>query len=237
MAMNTDVDVSLLGDIHDKTGSLAQRVYLSLREAILALHLAPGAVLRKGDICEHLGVSRSPVSEAMARLSAEGLVEVVPQSFTRVSLFSMSEIRDGAFLREALELAAVERVAEIHTEDQLAQLKRNLRLQMLLVEDKDYTGFYQADNELHQLIMQFTGYNKLVSVASSACLQVDRARRLLLPNPGRATESYAEHQRIFDAIAAADPAASREAMRFHLSELVSRLEPLQKKQPELFDTD
>ena len=88
-------------------GSLAQRVYASLREAILSMSLRPGDILRKPEICDQLGVSRSPVSEAVARLAVEHLVRVVPQAGTYVARFSLNEIREGAFLRAALELASV----------------------------------------------------------------------------------------------------------------------------------
>lgn len=230
-------DATQLTDINTLTGSLAQRVYQSLREAILSLVLPPRAVIRKAEICEQLGVSRSPVSEAIAWLAAEGLVDVVPQSVTRVSCFSMTEIREGAFLREALELAAVSRVATIRSEKQLAQLKRTLRLQTLLVEDQDYAGFYQADEEFHRLIMQFTGYSKLLTVATTAWLQVDRARRLLLPTPGRTIDSIEEHRAIVEAIESRNANAARDAMKVHLSELVNRIEPLKIKQPTLFKSE
>ncbi len=98
-------------------GSLGQRVYQSLRHAIMTLACRPGQILRKPEICAALGVSRSPVSDAMARLAAEGLVDVVPQAGTFVARFSMIEIREGAFLREAIEVAAIEQVAHTITPD------------------------------------------------------------------------------------------------------------------------
>nr|MEC9417188.1 GntR family transcriptional regulator [Pseudomonadota bacterium] len=126
-----------LPDIGKLSGSLAQRVYEALRSSILAMDLPPGTLLRKQVICEQLGVSRSPVTEAITRLAGEGLVEVIPQSGSRVTKFSMSEIREGAFLREAIELAAVSKVAAERTEEQLTELNRNLRLQALCLEDHD----------------------------------------------------------------------------------------------------
>ena len=107
-------------------GSLAAKVYQTLRRAILELRFKPGEIIRKPEICAELGVSRSPVSDAVARLAAEGLVDVIPQAGTYVARFSMAEIREGAFLREAIELASVERVAGIISEDQLVVLRRNL---------------------------------------------------------------------------------------------------------------
>jgi DNA-binding GntR family transcriptional regulator len=223
-----------LTDIESLNGSLAQRVYQSLREAILSMELPPGAVLKKGALCEQLGVSRSPVSEAIARLSQEGLVDVIPQSATRVSCFSMEEIREASFLREALETAAVEKVTLQHTDEQLAKLTRNVRLQQLLVEDGDFAGFYTADEEFHALIMEFTGFPGVSQVASSVSLQLKRARMLLLPEQGRPSEAVKEHQAVLEAIRAGDPATAQAAMKTHLRQLIPRLEPLEQQHAEYF---
>jgi len=216
------------------SGSLAGRVYQSLKDAILSLAMQPGEILRKGEICAQLGVSRSPVSEAVTRLAAEGLVDVVPQAGTFVSRFSMEEVREGAFLREALELAAVERVAEIIEEEQLVELRRNLRVQEALVADEDFAGFYRLDAELHALILSFTGFRRLAQIAETSWLQVNRARQLILPNPGRVAETLDEHRRIVAALEARNPAAAREATRLHLRQLLRYLEPLEREHPELF---
>ncbi len=218
-------------------GSLAQRVYASLRQAILSLDLWPGDIIRKPEICDALGVSRSPVSEAVARLAAEHLVQVVPQAGTYVARFSLDEIREGAFLREALELAAVERVAGTVTEDQLVQLRRNLRLQGALLEDQDFAGFYQTDAAMHELILSFTGFRRVASLADTSWVHVNRARQLILPAPGRIQATLSEHQAIITAIEARDPEAAREATRLHLGKLIGFLEPLALSRPDLFEPD
>lgn len=216
------------------SGSLAQRTYLSLRAAILSLAFRPGEALRKAEICEALGVSRSPVAEAISRLAGEGLVDVVPQAGTYVARFSMEEIREGAFLREAIELAAVETVATSITDDQLVQLRRNLRVQEALVADRDYGGFYKLDGEMHELILGFTGFRKLGQVSDTAWVHVNRARQLILPMPGRVAETFEEHRAILSALEARDAQAARAAMRRHLGRLVTFLEPLEREHPELF---
>jgi GntR family transcriptional regulator, rspAB operon transcriptional repressor len=216
------------------SGSLANRVYLSLKRAILSLTLRPGEILRKQEICESLGVSRSPVAEAVARLAAERLVDVVPQAGTFVARFSMAEIREGAFLREALELAAVEVVARNISEDQLVLLRRNLRVQEALLADGDHAGFYQHDAQMHELILSFTGYSRLAALAETSWVHVNRARQLILPRPGRVQETLKEHQAILAAIEARDPAQARLATATHLRQLISFLEPLQHERPELF---
>jgi DNA-binding GntR family transcriptional regulator len=217
------------------TGSLGQRVYQSLRAAILSLAYRPGEILRKPEICEALGVSRSPVADAVARLAAEGLVEVIPQAGTFVARFSMAEIREGAFLREAIETAAVERVAPVITDDQLTLVRRNLTVQAALVADGDIPGFYATDAALHELILGFTGFRKLAQVSESAWAHVNRARQLILPVPGRIEATLAEHRAILAALEARDAEGARAAVRDHLGQLIRYLEPLERERPDLFD--
>lgn len=217
------------------SGSLGQRVYQTLREAILSLAYRPGEILRKPEICEALGVSRSPVADAVARLATEGLVDVVPQAGTFVARFSMEEIREGAFLREAIEMAAIERVAETITEDQLTQLRRNLTVQAALIADGDVPGFYQMDAAMHELILSFSGFRRLAQVSETAWLHVNRARQLILPVPGRIAATLDEHRAILAALEARDPAAARLATRHHLRQLITYLEPLERERPDLFD--
>lgn len=227
--------VRRLGPLERHAGSLGQRVYHALREAILTLAYRPGEILRKPEICAELGVSRSPVSDAVARLAAEGLVDVVPQAGTYVARFSMDDIREGAFLREAIELAAAERVAGTLTEAQVQLLRRNLALQTALVQAGDPQGFYEADAEMHQLILSFTGFRHLAQVSHSAWAHVDRARRLVLPVPGRVEQTLDEHRAIVAALEAHDPAAARAAVKHHLSQLIRYLEPLERERPDLFN--
>ena len=217
------------------SGSLGQRVYQTLRQAILSLSYRPGEILRKPDICEALGVSRSPVADAVARLQTEGLVDVVPQAGTFVARFSMQEIREGAFLREAIEVAAIELVAAKITDDQLQLLRRNLTVQAALIADGDVGGFYTTDGAMHELLLSFTGFGKLAQVAETAWLHVNRARQLILPVPGRVQATLAEHQAILAALEARDPVAARAAVQSHLRQLVTYLEPLERERPDLFD--
>jgi GntR family transcriptional regulator, rspAB operon transcriptional repressor len=217
------------------SGSLGLRVYQTLRHAILSLDYRPGEILRKPEICEALGVSRSPVADAVARLQAEGLVDVIPQAGTFVARFSMREIREGAFLREAIELAAIERVAGTITDDQLRLLRRNLTMQAALVAGGDFPGFYTLDAAMHELLLSFTGFPRLSQVSETAWAHVNRARQLILPVPGRVQATLAEHQAILAALEARDPAAARDAVRGHLRQLLTYLEPLERDRPDLFN--
>ena len=216
-------------------GSLTDRTFLAIREAIMELNFLPGEIIRKHDICNALGVSRSPVSEALAKLRNEGLVEVVPQSGTFVSRFSLQDIKEGAFLREAIELACIEILASNISEQQLIDLNRNLKLQKVLAESDDYQGFYQLDAKMHGMIMDFTGYKNLAKVTKTGWVQVDRARQLLLPVDGRLKKAFQEHRAVIKALEQNDVALAREKMRTHLNQLILLLTPLEKKHPHLFE--
>lgn len=221
-------------DINGLDGPLGQRVYTALRKKILSMEYQPGYVLRKGALCEQLGVSRSPVTEALNRLSSEGLVDIIPQSATRVSQFSMFELREESFLRDAVETAAVAKVALERTDEQLTILSRNLKMQKLLVEDEDFQGFFESDLEFHALLFSFTGFPRVAETASQMSLQLHRARMLILPERGRPAETVAEHQTILDGIKAKDADAARAAMSDHLGQLMTRLEPLERQHPDYF---
>ncbi len=221
-------------DINGLEGPLGQRVYSALRNKILTMSFEPGSVLRKGELCEQLGVSRSPVTEALNRLSSDGLVDIIPQSATRVSQFSLFELREDCFLREAVEVAAVAKVTQERTDEQLIKLARNLKLQKLLVEDEDFQGFFEADLEFHEQILAFTGFPKVAFTAGQMSLQLHRARMLILPEKGRPREAVAEHRVILAGIEARDPNAARDAMSLHLRQLITRIEPLERQHPEYF---
>ena len=215
-------------------GSLGQRVYQSLKDAILTLAYRPGDVIRKPEICDRLRVSRSPVADAVARLAADGLVDVVPQAGTFVTRLSMTDIREGAFIREAIEVAAAEHLARQITEDQLRELRRNLKLQEALVADGDAQGFMALDGQMHEMMLSFTGFPRLPQVSQSAWLSVHRARQLILPVEGRLNATLDEHRAILAAFEARAPLAARQAVQHHLRQLLTYLAPLERDHPELF---
>ena len=219
-------------------GTLANRVYLSLREAIVGLHYAPGEVLRKSEVCATLSVSRSPVSTAIAQARwRRSRRRASPGRDLRVTDFDEAEIREGAFIREALELAAIEHVARRVTDEQIGLLRRNLRIQRVMLDDGDRAGFYEHDAQMHELMLSFTGYRRLGRISESVRAQLDRARQLLLPAPGRLLEAYLEHEAVVRALEARDAARARDALRHHLGQLVTMLTTFATREPALFHSD
>src|SRR5690349_1589518 len=123
-------------------GSKAERVYRELRRRIRELTLEPGAPLRKEEIAMELGVSRAPVSEAIARLAAEGLVDVFPQHGSFVAPIRPEDVRESLFIRTALEVEAIRRVTQMADPALLAALEENLAAQAAALEAADLVAFY-----------------------------------------------------------------------------------------------
>ena len=223
-----------LGHSDFSYASLKQKAYLALQKSILDLEFRSGQLLRKNDLCKRFGISRTPLSEAIALLVHDGLVEVVPQAGTCVARFSMEDLLEGAFIREAIEVAAIMKLAEIITGPQLLELRRNLRLQRAFIDDGDSQGFYALDAQFHAILLNSTGYKRLNRVADSAWMNVNRVRRLLLPIEGRLEATFNEHKKIYDELQQKNPAKAGQVLKDHLGQLITYVLPIEQEHPEYF---
>src|SRR6478609_9485531 len=103
--------------------SMSQRVYDTVRNAIVQLQLRPGHLLSEAELARYMGVSRQPVREAFIKLAEAGLVEVRPQRGTFVKLISIREVQNSRFIREAIELAVIRKAAERIGPSGIAELR------------------------------------------------------------------------------------------------------------------
>lgn len=212
----------LLPDIRDN--SKAERVYADLRRRIRELALPPGTPLRKEEIAANLGVSRAPVSEAIARLAEEGLVDVFPQHGSFVAMIRAADVRESLLIRTALETEAMRRAASLNETPMLEALDENIREQERALKAKDFVRFYDLDEGLHAAIFGALEMPRAVRILEAARAPLDRVRRLALPEGGRAGETLAEHKRIVDALRSGDPEFAAAAMRAHLAAVARSIE-------------
>src|SRR6185503_12923840 len=188
-------------------GGTVQRVQEVIRDAIVRLELPPGTAIDKAALCSRLGVSRFPVSEALGRLAAEGLVEVLPQRGTRVARIDLSDCRQAMFIRRALEIEAVRAVAPRADARLLAALDRNLREQEGALGADYSSRFHELDLEMHELLLGFLGFERVRHAVEAARASLDRAR-LFMCTPARQASSFAEHKAIVAALKKRDPQAA-----------------------------
>jgi DNA-binding GntR family transcriptional regulator len=213
-------------DVPADDRSKSQQVYDFLRRRIRALDIPAGAPLRKDEIALACGVSRAPVNEAIARLAAEGLIDVFPQNGSFVSPIRMQDIRESMFLRMAIEVEAVKRVARQGDADVIGRLEENIRAQARALEAKkvNLVLFDDLDEALHTEIIRATELPRAMHLLETARVILDRPRFLTLPVDHRPEDTYYEHSRIVDSIKTGDPEFAGSAMRVHLTKVAQAME-------------
>lgn len=204
--------------------SKAERVYSTLRRQIRELVLKPGTLLRKEEIALALGVSRGPVSEAITRLADEALVDVFRQHGSFVAPIRAQDVRESLFIRTALEVDGVRRVAQFVQPELIEALEENLAAQTKALKINDMTTFHDLDEAMHAKIFAAVGSPRAERLLHAARAPLDRPRRLALPEDGRPEATFAEHRRLVDAIASRDPELAAAAMRAHLSMVARAVE-------------
>ncbi|MBA1154555.1 GntR family transcriptional regulator [Microvirga mediterraneensis] len=214
-------------------GHTTEKVEASLRAAIVALDFAPGEFIDKGAVCAVLGVSRFPVSEALTRLAAEGLVEILPQRGSRAARIRLPEIRESMLIRRALEGMVAEAAAQHLPPEAIEALRGNLEAQEEAVSRGDRPGFHALDLEFHTILVEGLGMPRVAAVIDASRANIDRVRRLL-SSPRRHAVTLAEHRELFRALETHDAAAARQAMEAHLEAVVEELERFSVEHAEVF---
>jgi GntR family transcriptional regulator, rspAB operon transcriptional repressor len=209
-------------------------VFEVLRERIIALDLAPGTVLNRAELQQEFGLSSTPIRDALMRLSDEGLLDIIPQSVTRVSLIDVPLARQAQFLRRAVELEAVQTLAGMSDRAFVAELNEFVEAQRGYAGKQDLKGFYASDRHFHRRMYELAGAPDLWVLVRQRSGHIDRIRRLDLPAAGKMTQVVRDHGLIVAAIAAGDATAGQAHMRDHLSRSISLSQSLQDQHPTYF---
>ncbi|HWE08789.1 MAG TPA: GntR family transcriptional regulator [Solirubrobacteraceae bacterium] len=207
----------------DKVGVAPLRAEDRLREAIITGRLQPNERLIESELARSMGVSRTVVRTALARLEHEGLVEHERHRGSRVRLVEESEAVEILEARSVLEgLAArlaAHRARPEHVDDLHAILNEMRRLR----EADDLLGVSEENARLHRRLLEISGHSTASRLIATLNSQMVRFQYRTILLPGRSEQSLAEHTAIVEAIAAADPEAAETAMRTHLSHVADAL--------------
>lgn len=171
-----------------------------LRSNIMTLRLQPGTIIKEGEISEILGMSRTPVHEAITTLKEEWLIEVAPQSGTKVSLINPALMREGYGVRLLLESALLEEYAGKLTREQstalLTQLKSQEKIIKNLHSNPDLS--IRLDDEFHHMLYQFSGREHTWQALKGLVSHYDRARYLhAIMGQVDANKILKEHREIY----------------------------------------
>ncbi|OPZ75310.1 MAG: putative HTH-type transcriptional regulator YdfH [Firmicutes bacterium ADurb.Bin456] len=182
----------------DNYKPLREMVFESLREAIILGRLKPGERLMEIQLAEEMGVSRTPVREAIRKLELEGFVVMVPRKGAYVAGISVKDIVDVFEVRAALEGLAAALAAERITSEEMDQLEMSL-LKIYNTED-DINAIVEGDSSFHNLVYQASRNQRLVQIITHLQEQIHRFRMTSLSQPGRTKIALDEHKKIVEAI-------------------------------------
>ncbi len=219
----------------NRTDSIADQVFRTLRASIITLQLTPATALSEQDIADRLKVSRQPVREAFIKLSEIGLVRVLPQRGTFVTKISEKEVLDARFVREAVECAIARRASAGIEKSALDELRDIIGEQRKTVRTKDEEGFFALDDAFHRSLAAAADCAYAWKVVEEAKGQMDRVRFLSIPDTLPTEVPIVQHQAILDAIASGRGAAAEHAMQEHLREIFKSLPRLASAHPDMFE--
>ncbi|AWM88051.1 GntR family transcriptional regulator [Microvirga sp. 17 mud 1-3] len=217
--------------------SIARQVTRTLRQAIVTMQLAPGEMLSEQDLARRFGVSRSPVREALIKLSEAGLVRVLPQRGTQVVKISRAGVENARFIREAVETAVVREAALKASPSMLAELNASLTRQRRAQRSKSTEDFLALDEEFHRLLAEAAGRLAAWEMIEDVKPQMDRVRFLDMTQATPRHVVVAQHEIIVGAIRDGNPSAAQKAMQEHLSEILRSLPEMQVQHPDLFEPE
>ncbi|MCE1238162.1 MAG: GntR family transcriptional regulator [Hyphomicrobiales bacterium] len=213
---------------------IGAQVYAVLKRMILSLALEPNEALSEKELALRLGVSRTPVREALIRLADEDLVEVLPQRGTFVSPILTADVLEAQFLRESLEAAVVRRAAENPSAKLLSEMATLLEKQHEAANAGRSVDYLQLDEAFHRAISDGVAMPRAWRLIHSVKGQMDRVRFLSLPNKAHMLLLTTQHAAIFDAVEARDPDRAEAGMRHHLREVLKSIQTLTDEMPTIF---
>jgi DNA-binding GntR family transcriptional regulator len=207
----------------------------TIRRKVLTLELPPGAALSENELAAALGVSRTPVRESLILLAEEGLVQVFPKIGSFVARVDPERVADAQFLREAVELAALDDLPADLDPDVVRELQENLARQQQ--PGIDLEEFFALDEAFHHGLLRLSGHGRAWSTVVAAKGHLDRARRLGLHETESPAVFADQHVEIFQAAVDRDLTRARTTMRKHLRAVFEDVERIRARAPELFATN
>lgn len=200
----------------DRSRPLREQIYPMVRTLLLTGVIKPGEVIDEKAIAAQLNVSRTPVREAVKRLSDEHLVEVIAQSATRAARIDAREIEESFIIRRALEMESAVQAAAHMTQNHADHLSDILVMHARAVERRHYVEAITCDDDFHRAITGISNLPRLWSTIEISKAQLDRCRHLMLPRAGQAEATLEQHREIIRALNSHDPAKAAAAMKAHL---------------------
>lgn len=213
-----------------------QYVYSYLYENIINMAYKPGMSLSENEIAAQLGVSRTPVREALIQLAKDELIDTIPQIGTFVSLINPQIVEESRFMRETLEIGVIKLAAKSITQKTLQQLENSIRMQQNIIADNNYKEFLHEDDAFHRIIFESVNKERTWKAIDQMNAQFKRVRvfRLLTTNRSRWEDIVHEHEQIVQALTEKNAEMAQRTMKEHLTKGIFHMDELKEVHPDYF---
>lgn len=196
--------------------SLTRLAYQRLRDSILSGQLRPGGIYNEMSLAQEMGVSRTPVREALLELSSQGLVTFLPRKGVQVNYFGDHDVEEVFELRTLIELAAIDKAVAKAGAADLKKLDAVYRQSRSAAEKKDLESFLQADRLFHSQLVEISGNARMHAILANLRDLIHVMSLEAVTRPERMDEVVNEHTDIMESLLARDSARAREAVSLHL---------------------
>ena len=210
----------------DDNNSLGSKVYRQIRDNILSGKYITNEELKEKNIGEELGVSRTPVREALRQLELEGLVSIITNKGAFVVGVSLEDIKDIFEMRVLLEGLCAKKAAMNITQEQIEQLDENICLAKFHAQNKHYDKLVMQDSKFHEILYEASGSRELNKILKDYHEYVARVRKISLEDETRINESVSEHKKIAEAIKKHDCDLAEKCARMHISNTIANIDKI-----------
>jgi len=195
---------------------LSKKVYRILKERIIKGDLAQGSKLFEAKIAEQLGVSRTPVREAIRELAAERFVKISPNQGVEISNISIEDIQEVLQIRAVLEGLAAKLATTKITKEKIKELENFNKNMKKFISKDDILNFIKESEKFHGLILNICGNNRLIRIRKNLDEQIYKYRSISLNIPGRLKHALEEHKKITEALKQGDLLKADELSKMHI---------------------
>lgn len=218
----------------DSNESARDYAYNVIKENIVNLTLKPGETISDIKISELLGISRTPIREAINKLKDESnIIDVFPQKGMRVSLIDVKIVNETKFLRLALEKEIIKIVCKVAEENDILKLKQIYSMQVFCYENKIFKEVSKLDSSLHEHIYKIADMEKLYKMIKPAFIHYDRVR-ILEMSEEHLKNTIEDHRKLIVAIENKNSDDAVKIMDSHLGRWELNEKKLRKKYPDFF---
>lgn len=213
--------------------SAREYAYRIIKDNVISLELKPGSIVSENELASMMGVSRTPVREALIELSKLKIIEIYPQKGSIISLIDNELVEEARFLRLLLETSMVEMACDTANEEDIMAMEENLKLQEFYLGTPNKEKQLKLDNEFHELMFTINNKKITYNILSGLMIHFDRVRSLSL-SVIKNSKTISDHRTVVEAIKNKDKKEAKQVIAEHLSRYKVDEEKLREEYPQYF---